>query len=516
MTPVVETTTGKVEGFEKDGLSIFLGIPFAAPPIGDRRWLPPELVKPWAGVKETKSFVATAPQIIMPLNEVSPFQISPKIDMSLGKQPPINEDCLHLNIWTPATNGAHRPVMVWIHGGAFTMGTGASPLSNGGVLAGRGDVVVVTINYRVNVFGFLRLKDITNGRIPSTGNEGMLDQVAALKWMRDNIEAFGGDPGNVTIFGLSAGGASVSALLGMKTAKGLFHKAISQSGSAHFLNDLDEANCYAEHFLNVLGAKGSDISDLRALTMEQVLETYTKTLPVPKGIRGPMVVTDGEIFHEMPIDSIKAGSADGIPLIAGTTADEWRTWQAMDPAIENLVEGRMFGRFRRMMPDWDMTDTVKAYREVLAKRGVATTPPEICLAIMTARMFWIPTTRMLEAQGHRGNPAYSYIFTWKAPFRGGMFGAFHGIDSGFLWGNYHPGVVGPGPAADTLSRNMQDAWLAFARTGDPSGKGLGKWPVYGEHRETMLLGEQCGVQEAPFEEERRIWDLAPDSVFKWG
>jgi para-nitrobenzyl esterase len=261
MTPVVETTTGKVEGFEKDGLSIFLGIPFAAPPIGDRRWLPPELVKPWAGVKETKSFVATAPQIIMPLNEVSPFQISPKIDMSLGKQPPINEDCLHLNIWTPATNGAHRPVMVWIHGGAFTMGTGASPLSNGGVLAGRGDVVVVTINYRVNVFGFLRLKDITNGRIPSTGNEGMLDQVAALKWMRDNIEAFGGDPGNVTIFGLSAGGASVSALLGMKTAKGLFHKAISQSGSAHFLNDLDEANCYAEHFLNVLGAKGSDISE---------------------------------------------------------------------------------------------------------------------------------------------------------------------------------------------------------------------------------------------------------------
>lgn len=516
MTPVVETTTGKVEGLEKDGLSIFLGIPFAAASIGGRRWLPPEPVKPWAGVKETKSFVATAPQIIMPLNEGSPFQISPKVDMSLGMQPPINEDCLHLNIWTPATDGAHRPVMVWIHGGAFTMGTGASPLSNGGVLAGRGDVVVVTINYRVNVFGFLRLKDGTNGRIPSTGNEGMLDQVAALKWVRDNIEAFGGDPGNVTIFGLSAGGASVSALLGMKTAKGLFHKAISQSGSAHFLNDLDEANRYAEHFLNVLGAKGSDVSNLHALTMERVLETYTKTLPMPKGIRGPMVVNDGEIFHEMPIDSIKAGSADGIPVIAGTTADEWRTWQAMDPAIEDLVDGRMFGRFRRMMPGWDMTDVVKAYREVLAKRHVAATPPEIYLAIMTARMFWIPTTRMLEAQGRRGNSVYSYIFTWKAPFRGGMFGAFHGIDSGFLWGNYHPGVVGPGPAADTLSQNMQDAWLAFARTGDPSGKGLGKWPVYREHRETMLLGEQCGVQEAPFEEERRIWDSAPDSVFKWG
>jgi para-nitrobenzyl esterase len=516
MTAIVETTAGKVEGLEKGGLSIFLGIPFAAPPVGKRRWLPPEPVEPWAGVRETKSFVGTAPQIIVPPGPESPFQISPRVDMSLGMQPPINEDCLHLNIWTPGADASRRPVMLWIHGGAFTMGTGASPLSNGGVLAGRGDVVVVTINYRVNVFGFLRLKDITNGRIPSTGNEGMLDQVAALKWVRNNIAAFGGDPGNITIFGISAGGGSVGALLGMKAAKGLFHKAISQSGSAHFLNDRDEANRYAEHFFNVLGIKGSDVSVLRALTMKQVLETYARSLPVPKSIRGPMPVTDGEVIHEMPINSIKAGSADGIPLIAGTTADEWRTWQVMDPGIRDLVEGRMFGRFRRMMPDWDVTDMVKTYREVLAKRGVATTSAEIFIAVMTARTFWIPTTRMLEAQAHRGTPAYSYMFTWKAPFRGGMFGAFHGIDSGFLWGNYHPGVVGSGQAADTLSRNVQDAWLAFARTGDPSCEGLGKWPVYGERRRTMMFGEQCRVQDAPFEEERRIWDLAPDTAFKWG
>ncbi|MFH0768657.1 MAG: carboxylesterase/lipase family protein [Chloroflexota bacterium] len=516
MALIVETTTGKVEGLEKDGLRIFLGIPFAAPPIGDRRWLPPEPVKPWTGVKETKSFVATAPQVITPIDESSPFQVSPTVDTSLGIQPPINEDCLHLNIWTPATDDAHRPVMVWIHGGAFTVGTSASPLSNGGVLARRGDVVVVTINYRVNIFGFLRLKDITNGRIPSIGNEGILDQVAALKWVRDNIEAFGGDPGNVTVFGLSAGGASITALFAIKTAKGLFHKAISQSGSAHFLNDLNEANLYAEHFLNILGVNGSDVNTLRTLTMKQLLENYTKTLPVPKGVRLPMVVTDGEIIPEMPIGSIKAGSADGIPLIAGTTADEWRRWQAVDPAIENLDEGRMFGRFRRMMPDWDMVDTAKAYREVLTRRGIVATPAEIYMAIMTARMFWIPTTRTLEAQGRRGNPVYSYIFTWKAPFRGGMFGAFHGIDSGFLWGNYHPGIVGSSPAVNALSRNMQDAWLAFAHTGDPSIEGLGKWPVYGERRKTMLLGEQCSIQDAPLEEDRHIWDSAPDSSFKWG
>ena len=176
----------------------------------------------------------------------------------------------------------------------------------------------------------------------------------------------------------------------------------------------------------------------------------------------------------------------------------------------------MFGRFRRMMPDWDVTDTVKAYQTVLTERGVATTPSEIYLAIMTARMFWIPTTRMLEAQERRGNPAYSYLFTWKAPLRDGMFGAFHGIDSGFLWGTHNPEVVGPSPAADILSRNMQDAWLAFARTGDPSCERLGEWPVYRECRETMILGERCSVQEAPFEEERRIWDLAPDNIFNWG
>jgi len=450
-------------------------------------------------VKETRSFVATAPQNIYIPGPDSPARPSPKLDLSLGTQPAINEDCLQLNIWTPGVDNAHRPVMVWIHGGAFIRGTGASAVSNGGMLASRGDVVVVTINYRLNVFGFLRLKDITNGRIPSTGNEGMLDQVAALQWVHDNIESFG---------------ASVAALLAMKEARGLFHKAICQSGSAHFLTDLDEANNYAEYFLHVLG-NGGNVNSLQTLTMEQVLKNYVKALPAPKGARGPMLVIDGEVFPRLPIDSIRAGSADGIPLIAGTTADEWRTWQVMDPAIQDLVEGRMFGRFRRMIPNRDMTDTVEAYRQLLTKRGITPTPSEIYLAVMTARMFWIPTTQMLEAHGTRGNPTYGYMFTWKTPFRGGMFGAYHGIDSRFLWGIFDPEVVGTDPAADTLSRNTQDAWINFARTGSPDGTGLGEWPVYGAHRKTMLLGQQSGIEEAPFEEERRIWDKAPSNIYKW-
>jgi len=516
MNPVVETTAGKVEGFQKHGLKIFLGIPFAAPPVGERRWLPPEPVEPWNGVKEAKSFGPTAPQIIAPPNPESPLQVGFKVGTSLGTQPAASEDCLYLNIWTPGVDSARRPVMFWIHGGGFTGGTGSSPMYDGAVLAGRGDVVVVTINYRVNVFGFLKLDEVTGGRIPSTGNEGLLDQVAALRWVRDNISAFGGDAGNVTIFGESAGGGSVGALLGMPVAKGLFSKAISQSGSAHFLNEEEESSLYAEHFLGALGRSGNEADALRELTMKDLLRGYVKTLPVPKGIRGPMPTVGGEVFPELPIDRIRAGSADGIQVMAGTTSDEWRLWQVMDPGICEMVEGRMLSRFRRMMPSWDATETVEAYRRVLAGRGVPDTPMEIYLAMMTARMFWIPTTRMVEALAHRGSPAYCYVLTWKSPFNDGMFGACHAMDIAFLWGAHGTEFTGSGPAADALSRNMQDAWMAFARTGDPGCEGLGRWPVYGDSRETMILGEKCEVREAPFEEERRIWDAAPDSVFKWG
>ncbi|MFX1266108.1 MAG: carboxylesterase family protein, partial [Promethearchaeota archaeon] len=186
-----------------------------------------------------------------------------------------------------------------------------------------------------------------------------------------------------------------------------------------------------------------------------------------------------------------------------------------DTAILDLVEDRMYGRFRRMMPGWDMTDIVGAYREVLSKRGITATPSEIYMVVMTARMFWIPTTQMLETHGNRGNPSYGYMFTWKAPFRGGMFGAYHGMDSRFLWGIFDPEVVGTDPAADTLSQNVQDAWINFAYTGKPSCESLGEWPVYGERRKTMLFGELTGIEEAPFEEERRIWDGAPSNIYKW-
>ena len=516
MTVVAETLAGRIEGFSKDGINVFMGVPFAAPPLGKLRWLPPQPVEPWSGIKETKSFSPMSPQVVAPPDPNNPLQVGFSVDTSLGVQTEINEDSLYLNVFTPGIDNARRPVMVWIHGGGFTRGTGSSPMYNGGLLANRGDVVVVSINYRLNVFGFMRLMDITNDRIAATGNEGILDQVAALEWVRDNITAFGGDPDNVTIFGESAGGASVCALLSTPKAKGLFHKAISQSGSAHIAVSQENANHFAERFLKLLEVRNDDIDALQNLTVPQILETYVKALTEMGGDIGPTEpVIDGKVFPKLPIRAIAEGSADGIPLLAGTLSDEWRLWLAFDPALKDLTEAHMINRFKKRLRSLDPQATVDAYRRILAERGAPTTPTDIYLAVMSDRMFRVPTIKLLETHESRGNPAFGYLLTWKSPFKDGIFGACHAMDLGFLWGAYQSEFFGPEPAADTLSLNMQDAWMAFARSGEPACEGLGKWPTYGKQRKTMLLGKESGVTEAPYNEEVGIWDSAEDDVFSW-
>jgi len=228
MAAIAQTRSGKVEGEERNGLYVFRGIPYAAPPVGAKRWRAPDKVEAWSGVRKAVQFGNAAPQNRIPLEALAAFVIGE----------PQSEDCLYLNVWTPGLDGERRPVMVWIHGGAFTIGSGAQSIYEGTALAQRGDVVIVTINYRLGPLGFVRLHELTNGRIPSTGNEGMLDQARALEWVRENIAAFGGDPENVTIFGESAGGMSVGTLLGMPSARGLFQKAIPQSGACNTANTL--------------------------------------------------------------------------------------------------------------------------------------------------------------------------------------------------------------------------------------------------------------------------------------
>ena len=268
---IVQTTSGMIKGSYEDGLCVFRGIPYAAPPVGKNRWLPPQPIEPWAGVRTARTFGTIAPQQRM--------QPLPGQQLIEELQ---NEDCLYLNVWTPGADNSRRPVMVWIHGGAFSMGSGSSPMYPGGILPRKGNVVYVSMNYRVGPLGFLRLKEITGDKIPATGNEGLLDQIAALQWVHDNITAFGGDPDNVTIFGESAGAMSIGCLLAMPRARGLYKKAILQSG-ANTVRTPQQAARTAEEFLKVLRLGPRDTEAIKSISVDKLVETQGRLILFPSG-----------------------------------------------------------------------------------------------------------------------------------------------------------------------------------------------------------------------------------------
>jgi len=506
-TASVETTSGKIEGVFRKGLYIFRGIPYAAPPVGERRWLPPAPPKPWGGVRPAKEFAPTAPQAPMEIE----FLVPPE------KQPQ-SEDCLYLNIWTPGLDGAKRPVMVWIHGGGFTGGSGSGVIYNGRTLSTRGDVVVVTINYRLGALGFLNLNEVTKGKIPATGNEGLLDQVFALKWVRDNISRFGGNPDNVTIFGESAGAMSVGTILAMPGARGLFHRAILQSGAAHHVNSLEHAEKVVTIFLNILGIKPTDANKLRSLTEQQILNAQVEFMARardPKLAIGDLPlrpVVDGNVIPKLPIHAIAGGSADDVAVLIGTNRDEWKLFAILDKDLPNLDEAGLLRRCQRLIPGGDATGLVEAYRQARSQRNLPVTPAELLTAIQSDRIFRLPAIRLAEAHYQRQQPTYMYLFDWVSPVMNGILGSCHALELGFVFGTLDDNFTGSGEEAQTLSRKIQDAWAGFARHGDPSCESMGKWELYDERRETMVLGKQCILVEAPYDEERRAWEPFADSV----
>jgi para-nitrobenzyl esterase len=482
--------SGKVEGVYKDGLFIFKGIPYAAPPVGELRWMPPQPVKPWQGVRPAKQFGAIGPQNAMTVGPI------------IQVEQPQSEDCLFLNIWTPGLDNGRRPVMFWIHGGAFTIGSSSEPMYDSGALAAKGDVVL----------GFLRLKDVTEGKIPATGNEGLMDQVAALKWVKDNIAAFGGDPGNITVFGESAGAMSIGCLMVMPSAKGYFHKGILESGVGSTAVPLDEADDVAEKFLKVIGIRGSDTRALRSLTVKQLLDAEMKLRTMGAGpgetarITSTSPVIDGEVIPDVPNRLARQGSARDIPVIIGTNLEEWKLFAAMQPGVGRINEAGVIKRLGAFTSPEDARVLVKAYSSARKERGEAGTPADILTAINTDLMFRIPALELLEAQRDNKQLAYSYLFGWKSPVMGGALGACHALEIGFVFGKYDDTFCGSGPAADKLSNCMQDAWLAFAHKGEPSCDCTGSWPVYGERRMTMVLDRKIHLEAAPYEEERRAWE----------
>jgi para-nitrobenzyl esterase len=506
MPPTVETACGEVRGLEDAGIRVFRGIPFARPPVDERRFHAPEPSEPWTGGRDATRFGAAAPQ--------NKNALGPMLGLDIGAT---SENCLTLNVWTPATDGGRRPVMVWIHGGAFTIGAGSQSVYDGTALARRGDVVVVTINYRLGALGFLHLKSLCGDRFPATGNEGLLDQVTALTWVRDNIAGFGGDPGNVTIFGESAGSISVSALLGVPKARGLFHRAILQSGAPNVLASADEATRTARLFMRELGLPPEAPEPLADIPAGRLLEVQQKLFVLAlKESRSarlglPLVpVVDGEVIPEHPFDAVAAGAVRDVPILIGTTGDEMKLFAMMDPNLRTLDEDGLAKRLARVIGD-HAPRAIDVYRRCRAARGESTTPMELWSAIQSDHVFRAPAMRLAGLQHTQQRHTFAYLFTWPSPFMEGALGACHAVDLPFVFGTLgDPAMAmfaGNGPEEQALSANVQDAWIAFARTGNPAHPGLPDWPAYDAvRRATMVLGRDCRVEHTPYEEERHFWE----------
>ncbi len=492
---IVETVCGKLEGLRKGATNVFKGIPFATA----QRFRAPEPVAAWSGVRPARDYGDMAPQNATPLQAL--------IGQNGGAQ---SEDCLSLNVWTPGIDGAKRPVMVWIHGGAFTTGAGSLGLYGGRALSETGDVVVVTINYRLGSLGFLRLDALTGGRIPSRGAEGLQDQIAALSWVRANIAAFGGDPGNVTIFGESAGGMSVVALMASPLARGLFHKAICQSGGGHFMNTPAHGDRIAEVFI---GHAGIDAQALETAPLEVLLKAQAAVIAEIDGKADPhklgtmpfQPIIDGTVVPVRPIEAIRQGSASGIALIAGATQEEWKLWTALDPKIQAMDEARLARWAERMFGEH-------------GPHLIASTPApstyERYVAMQTLRAFREPTARLLDAQSQFAS-AFHYRFDWRSPAAGGAFGSCHAIELGFVFGSHKlkgpDNFFGTGETADAINRAMMTAWTSFARSGQPDG-GDAPWPARARSGDRlMVFGGANSVAASEPCDRNAAWAALPDT-----
>jgi para-nitrobenzyl esterase len=498
---IVSTKSGKLEGFFENGLYVFKGVPYAAPPVGELRWMPPQPVQNWDSVRDAKKYQAICPQIVMPIAVPG----APSFEEHAQ-----SEDSLYLNIWTPGLDDARRPVLFWIHGGAFIIGSGCEAFLDAGTLPRRGNIVLVSINYRLGALGFMNLVEVTDGKILATGNEGLLDQVMALEWVIENISAFGGDPDNITVSGFSAGGMSTGDLLSMPLALGKFQKAMNRSGSGNIVSKMEDAVKISRKYLDILKVNGKDADALRKLSVKQLLdaqnELQIKLREAENQATPFQPVLDGKVLPEWPLVAIKNGSAKGIPVIAGTSLEEFKFSVAMNPAAQQMDEAGLVNRLRKMLPGDMVGNLVNTYRSSLAGRGTSNRPVDILGMITTDVMFRIPTIQLIEYQRDNGALAYNYLFTHTSPAMGGILGAMHGLDNPFLFGCLDKEFSGDGPGEQALAVKVQDSTIAFMKTGDPSCPSIGPWPVYGKERMTMLLEKNCRVEAAPYEAERRAWD----------
>ena len=489
--PIATTDAGRVRGVDLGGALAFKGLRYAAPPTGARRFLAPAPVEPWSDVFDASALGPSCPQ---PQTRPAGWTHETLED----------EDCLRLNVWTPALDGK-RPVLVWFHGGGYTIGSGSWPVYDGAALTRRGDVVVITVNHRLGPLGYAHLADFGGKELAASGNAGMLDLLASLQWVQRNAASFGGDPSNVMIFGESGGGAKVSTLLAMPAAKGLFHRAVVQSGPGRYVLSAEQAKEQTQRFLKKLGiAEGPGAVDaLRKLPASALVEASGgRDAMNTGGARGFAPVLDGEVIPLHPAQALEGGAAPDVPLLIGTNFDEATMFLGADPALtdpsklsfEDLPERlRMYGDRAAKL--------IAAYR----KSRPEGTPLDILLAINTDAMMRVPSIKLAEKKlaGPGKTPVFMYLFCWSA----GPLRSAHGFELAFMFDNVRAPVMHASPSREQLAERMSEAWLAFAKTGDPNHDGLPRWRPYdAATRATMIFDRgECELRDDPWGEERAAW-----------
>lgn len=492
----VRTGFGALLGHTVDGVTSFKGIPYAAPPFGPNRFRAPQPVERWDGVRDAGVFGATAP---MP-GYRPPFEL-------LLPNPIIEGDaCLNLNVWTPDSGAGGLPVMVWVHGGAFVNGSSAVPLYDGTAFA-RDGIVLVSVNYRLGVDGFL---DLADGKEAAT-NRGLLDQIAALEWVQANIAAFGGDPGRVTVFGESAGAMSIGALLSSPHTEGLFARAILQSGAGHHAVTPVTAALVRDELAQRLGVPATrealaDVPLERLVVAQAALTLEAQQTPDPArwgeialNSMAFEPVVDGDLVPDLPARRIAAGAAPGVQVLVGTTAEEHRLFLVPNGIADAATEPMLAGLAAAYGLDVDTA--LGTYR---ARRPDAP-PGDVLADIMSDWFFRIPAIRLAEARAAIGLSVWAYEFAWSSPAYDGRLGSCHALEIGFVFNTLaHPsgaamqGTTPPHALADEMHR----AWVTFATNGQPG------WPPYEpERRFTMRFAVPASkVVRDPRGEERRQWD----------
>lgn len=485
---IVESVYGKLRGQKKGNVTVWKGIPYAKPPIGDLRFRAPQPPESWAEVREAALFGPSA------------MQASSEIMGFLGNETDnTSEDCLYLNVWSPAADNRRRPVMVWIHGGAFTTGAGSSQTYDGRSFSAEGDVVVVTFNYRLGALGFLHLGGVGGNDFSGSCNCGILDQIAALQWVQDNIGRFGGDPERVTVFGESAGAMSIGVLMAVPKAKGLFHQAILQSGAAANVLSSSIAEKVSSRLLAALKIGHGEVDKIRQIPARQLVDTAA-LLPAMSLVP----VVEGDLLPVHPEEAIAEGAAKGIPVLIGTNKDEYRLFSFFDPRWKQSDPEEIPSIFENTFGlNW-----LEISRNLIAGEEL---DQSIYDKLMTMSLFTYPALKLAELQVKQGAPVWMYRFDWETPVFGGELKACHSLELPFVWNTLSRAgtdrLTGNPKERKKLAEEMHHAWIRFARSGNPNTPKLPEWRAYNlEHRPVMIFNRENVLVHDPNSEERKDWE----------